>query len=514
MKALRELGYSLNSAVADVVDNSIAAHSKVIAVEFTRSGDTTSLVVRDDGVGMNAAKLVEALRLGSDSTYDEVSLSKYGMGLKSASLSQARRLIVASSPAKGQAPSGLVLDLEHISLSNRWELLRLDDAAIAGDERLRWLASKPGTCVVWEHLDRIDAELAACSSSAAASSTYGRIVDELAKHLRMTFHRFIEGEVRNHHITLILNGDRLPPWDPFCRAEPNTVQLPASDFKLHEGSGACRVIIRPYVLPVKDGALGFSSPAAWNDARGLLSWNDSQGYYVYRHDRLIHCGGWLRTRAKDEHTKYARVGLFIDSHADELFRLSVSKAGLRLPESLAAFLRLSVNPKVIKEAQQPYRQGDKHPKKANPHRAINAVMAKAAPELLDRHGVSVASSTAFDVSVSNRRGGYVANPVAAAHGFAAADKFSIVAGTVADGRLWRLVCRPDGGFTVVVNEQHPFYTATHVSLSASDPQSKFLDAMLFAMAYAELRTANTASKPLFDEIRSTISEILEDRGNQ
>ena len=500
--ALRDIGYSFNSAVADLVDNSIAADARKVTITFKREGGTVWLSIADNGNGMDDETLLEAVRLGSESEYEANSLGKYGMGLKTASLSQTKCLCIASRPKGGRKVSAFELNLDHIEATNKWELFRWGKEQIDGDDDFSFLRSKSGTCVVWKELDGY-------TSRGAADNFFGRLLRGLKLHLRMTFHRFLDGSAEAGKITIGFNGpESLTPWDPMCRQERNTTELRSHELTLLEGRGDAIVTIDPYVLPTKDGDGGFSSLEAWEDARGLLSWNDSQGCYVYRNDRLIHVGGWLRTRAKDEHSKYARVAINFNTDSDELFSLSVNKSQIRLPASLFDYLKHHVNPEVVRAAQKPYRASTKRGQTGSRHAKINRNIVKTAPTIMERHGVTVGPNEEGSVQVSNPRGGFVANSVREATRYKLRHKFSVQAGVVEDGRLWKLVCKPDGGFLVVLNCEHPFYKTAYERDGTTRALTNFVDALLFAMAYVELRTANTTSRPMFDEIRDTISEVL------
>src|SRR5579872_2193926 len=353
--ALRDIGYSFNTAVADIVDNSIAADATTIMVELWRRDEHAWLSIIDNGTGMDAPELLEAVRIGSEEEYSANSLGKYGVGLKTASLSQTRCLVVGSRPRGKRRISAYELNLDHIDRENRWELFALTASEISSNARLRALEGGAGTAVIWSGLDRISEELAGYKFAGAADNYFGRLLNDLELHLRMTFERFLAGGAKRGGVSILFNGKTLAPWDPFCRREPKHIALRRHEYPLPESQSGATVLIQPYVLPMKEGEGGFSSLAAWAAARGLLPWNDSQGYYVYRNDRLIHAGGWLRTRAKDEHTKYARVAVDFTSDADSLFSLSVNKSQIRLPASLFEYLKDHVNPEVTRAAQQPYR---------------------------------------------------------------------------------------------------------------------------------------------------------------
>ncbi|RYD72315.1 MAG: ATP-binding protein, partial [Verrucomicrobiaceae bacterium] len=427
--ALRDIGYDFNSAVADLVDNSVSAGARLVSIEVSRDETGFQMTLEDDGVGMSPGKLLEALRLGSESEYRSDSLGKYGMGLKTASLSQCRTLVVVSCNG-GEDARGYALDLDHISRGNSWELLELHPEDLAVDPRYERIIQSGGTIVLWEGLDRMEKEFLGFRRPGAAENWFGRLIRDLELHLRITFHRFLEGTARDGSVNIYVNGKSLKPWDPFCRSEPNTTRLKKYSFTVREGTSSVNVAIEPFVLPVREGEYGFSSAEAWQEAAGLLPWNDSQGYYVYRRDRLIHCGGWLRTRAKDEHSKYARVGIFFDDdEADELFSISVNKAQLRLPASLFEYLKGYVNVEVVKSAQRPYRCVETRKKSQTTSSSSSKIGARM-PGILKKHQVEVRKTERGDIEVTNPRGSFRANSERDAVPFKVKSKFSVQPGLV------------------------------------------------------------------------------------
>ena len=96
MTSLRDIGYDLPSAVADLVDNSVDAGATTVQITVGRGGGTSFIRIADDGCGMTDRVLDEAMRYGSGVDYSTGSLGQFGLGLKTASLSQCRRVLVAS----------------------------------------------------------------------------------------------------------------------------------------------------------------------------------------------------------------------------------------------------------------------------------------------------------------------------------------------------------------------------------------------------------------------------------
>ena len=349
--SLRDIGYDTARAVADLVDNSIAAGATRVDVTLKFDGADSWIRVCDDGEGMDSGTLLEAMRYGSEREYATDDLGKFGFGLKTASTSQCRRVTVGSRRGRQRARLEVrCLDLEHIEATNEWEVLVLDNVDRPA-EVTEPLQDHPGTVVLWQDLDRI-LEYKDPWGDWARQKLLS-LAEEIDHHLGMVFHRFLGGEVRGRRLRITVNGSRVEPWDPFCRNEPRTEELPARDLAIpgHEGMGIVRV--RPYVLPRQ---AEFSSDAAWRRASGPANWNRQQGIYVYRAHRMIQSGGWNRMRTADEHTKLARVGLDFFPDLDSVFGINITKAYVTLPQELRQQLEPLVA-QVTRRADQRYRSG-------------------------------------------------------------------------------------------------------------------------------------------------------------
>lgn len=350
--SLRDVGYDLPRAVADLVDNSIAAQATQVDVTLRFDGSDSWIRIADNGEGMDAATLLEAMRYGSERDYDTNDLGRFGFGLKTASTSQCRRLTVASRrSAQYRRFEVRCLDLAHVEATNKWEVLVLEGADRSA-HLLEPLQHGPGTVVLWEDLDRVLDYKDPWGGWAKRRML--DLAEEVDEHLAMVFHRFLAGEVRGRRLTLTINGSKLSPWDPFCRHEPKTLELPAKDVQVTSSSGSGIVRVRPYVLPQQ---VDFSDDAAWRRASGPAKWNRQQGLYVYRANRLIQPGGgWNRIRTLDEHTKLARVAVDFFPILDSAFGINIAKAFVQMPEDLRTQLEPIVN-QVARQAEQRYRSG-------------------------------------------------------------------------------------------------------------------------------------------------------------
>jgi hypothetical protein len=349
LSSLRDVGYDFFTAVADIVDNSVAAGATRVDIRIEERDAVPRVIIADNGIGMTRATLVEALRLGSRRDYESDDLGKFGLGLKTASLSQCRRLIVVSrhSPHRYRIASG-TLDLDAMAHSDKW-LLPPSDPLHAADLAAEWLNGSTGTVVVWERLDRVVQSDEPLNGWDRRRLT--RLSEGTASHLAMVFHRFLERRGSRRRVRITVNGERLRPWNPFAPDEKGSRELPVQRFELGVDGTRGRVTLRGHVLPTREQ---FSSAEAFERLSGPRKWNGQQGFYIYRNDRLIQSGGWCGLRAPDEHTKLARIALDFPSELDALFNVNIAKMRVALPGVLRVLVERAVLD-VVKAAQASYR---------------------------------------------------------------------------------------------------------------------------------------------------------------
>jgi hypothetical protein len=350
IRSLRDIGYEFSDAVADIIDNSIEAHATVINITFRFEGENSYIIIADNGVGMTAKGIQEGLRFGSNRSYDDLDdLGRYGLGLKTASLSQCERLTVSARRGEERALiNSYCWDLNHIEKTNRWEVLKIN-ADNVKEEVLHHLQDTTGTVVTWERLGRLLGYK--YPSGEHARKQAAQMTDALKLHLGMVFHRFLSGEIRGKRIAIYINEQKVMPWDPYSRGEKNTQKLDQFIIPLSFEDDLYNVIVQPYILPPQSL---FSSTKAHLLASGPEKWNKQQGFYIYRSNRLIQTGGWSGLRTSDEHTKLVRIAVFIPSQLDELFQVNVAKKHLKLPRDLRASLLKEIQP-IIQRAQEVYR---------------------------------------------------------------------------------------------------------------------------------------------------------------
>ena len=334
--SLRDIGYSFESAVADLIDNSIAAGADAVDVIVNYDGRNSRVFIIDNGRGMDSEGLTEALRFGTKRGYDRGELGRYGLGLKTASLSQCRRVVVFSRDPQDGHLAGLSLDLDFIETVDDWMVTFPEDSDL--EERVRGLfPHSTGTAVVWENLDRLLP--AKNPESSWARQKFLRAAERLQQHLEMVFHRFLSGDGVDK-VTIRVNGSEIAPWDPFVTEEEKTELVSRDVLDLPTSTGQLgKVTVNAYCLPARSQ---FSSQDAFDRAAGPRKWNRQQGLYIYRANRLVQWGGWDGIRTIDEHIKLARVALDFDTDLDDEFNINVAKMRVTMPHQLKKMLARSV----------------------------------------------------------------------------------------------------------------------------------------------------------------------------
>lgn len=327
LESLRGLGYSTATALADIVDNSISAGARTVHVDFAWDGPKSRIAILDNGCGMDDTELESAMRLGDKNPLDvrdANDLGRFGMGLKTASFSQCRRLTVAS--VKNGTASCLRWDLAELAANPDSDWLLFEGPAAGSHPYLAGLEGKnAGTLVLWELLDRV-------VTSGYTSNDFHDLIDNVQAHLAMVFHRLLQGA----RLRLLLNGCAVTPWDPFMSGHPakpwtSPVTNHATDYGI--------VSVQCHVLPHRD-----KLTAAESDTNGgPAGWTAQQGFYVYRNERLLVAGGWLglgnaRAWNREEAHRLARIRLDIPNTADADWKIDVRKATARPPVSLRSWL--------------------------------------------------------------------------------------------------------------------------------------------------------------------------------
>lgn len=504
IEGLRDTGYEFNTAVADIVDNSIAAEATRIALKITMDyRGNVRVAIADNGIGMDRDGLLNAMKYGSQLRANAASLGKFGLGLKTASTAFCRKLSVITRPSGSAPVMEATWDLDHVVTSGEWELL-LPEPDKQGVAMLDEVAKDhSGTVVVWDKVDRLFEREYADPGGRPAQNALARAKNELAHHIGLVYQRFLDPrDKRCRTLEISLDGERIQAWDPFCEGQS---ELVAGDsgvvVELPSGQKA-KFCIRAFVLPRREE---FASEEA---SKAALISNDRQGIYVYRENRLIHDADWLGMFQKEPHFSLIRVEFSFDHLLDDAFHVDIKKSRILLNDTLFTWLRDEFLPAPRRAAEQRYRKGQKkkvRDKTVSAHDASNTSIGAKESEL-DISRVDVVNKATGDVRVTNKEGTVSLRlPISSAA--KPGQCFVDPVDSIDDGMLWEPALI-EGHKAVRVNIGHAYYRKVYVPNLASGVTVQGMDSLLWALCAAELGTVNETSKRHFAELRFEVSRLL------
>ena len=335
IEALRAFGYNLGTSIADIVDNAIWANAKEIWIDFTWNGEQSTIAIKDNGRGMSASELLNAMRPGSKNPLEDRNLNdlgRFGLGLKTASFAQCRKLTVGSKTSDSSIKIRS-WDLDYINQCHEWRLIDVDPLK-AENVFSQLETQKCGTIVLWEELDRVVKGFD--SRNSTHEYLFYEQIDHVKDHISMVFHRFLE---KRNPIHIFINNRPISPWDPFLKGHPSTQHLPEERIII---SGQ-RISIKPFILPHRSKL----DDHIYEKGGGPGGWHLRQGFYIYRSGRLIVPGDWLGLGfRKEEFTKLARIQVDLPNSIDQEWNIDVKKSIARPPapcrEELKRIARLTM----------------------------------------------------------------------------------------------------------------------------------------------------------------------------
>ena len=500
VSGLRDTGYNFNTAIADIVDNSIAAKATNIAIRVNMDPmQRVSVYIADNGCGMDMDGLKNAMKYGSKERSEKNSLGKFGLGLKTASTAFCKQLSLISRTSSDMVERKVQWDLDHISNVGSWKLKIVDVEEDEIDFLDEVAQGSSGTLVVWNKVDRL---LKSYKKSGNAQTALRKKVEGLRFHLSMVFQRFLDSDdSRAANVTIVLNDEPVKPWDPFCIKEPKTAHLQSEKVPVEiEGSEKSSFVINAYVIPRKSE---FSSKEASDEARGN---NDFQGFYVYRENRLIHYGDWLGFFIKEPHYSLLRVDFSFTQELDELLNVDIKKSRIMLISELSEYL-MNFLAAPRREAQKRYRDGEtksirKIGKEA--HDSSNSSIDAKAPEV--ENSRMTPTGNPDEVVVDNPYGSFT-KKITIGEAQVPSQNRVIPVQSIEGNALWEPAL-VDNKHAVYINENHDFYKKVYGPILAKGVIVEGLDDLLWALAEAENSTCNQASIENYEDMRFTVSRIL------
>jgi len=501
VEGLRDTGYQFNTAVADVIDNSIAADATFIDIYLNMDyrGNIT-LEIYDDGIGMSRDELINAMKYGSSPRPSPGSLGKFGLGLKTASTAFCRRLSVVSTGVPGGPLGRATWDLDHVRDTNRWELLVEEPVANEEEKFRRIVGNATGTLVLWQKVDRLLKNYAN-KGGAPAKRALAKITQGLRLHLGKVFQRFLDAnDNRALNVIMKLNGEEIMPWDPFCRKESEVVSEDTPEVELFNGDTAT-FAMKAYVLPRKEE---FSTEDA---AKAALISNANQGIYIYRENRLIHGPDWLQMFSKEPHLSLLRIEFSFDHRLDEAFQIDIKKSQILLNEGLYDHILDFLTP-PRRAAEEVYRKGRKTKTvevSKTAHDSSNRNISSKEGEISKPAVQSIDPATS-EAELLNTQG-HVRLKLKITSAAKPLEVHVQPVDGIDDGLLWE-PCIIDGHWGVRINTGHPYYGKVYLPNLSEGVTIQGIDALLWGISVAELNCVSDATKSSFEEMRFEVSRNL------
>ena len=320
LQSARSFGYSVETAIADLIDNSITANATIVTITYGIDHHSSFVRIEDDGKGMDEEQLITAMKIGSYNPLDdrhEDDLGRFGLGLKTASFSQSRRLTVKTRNDSGK---GFIRcwDLDVVAEERDWVLLR-DCADKYSENALGEFHSKStGTIILWEKLDR----LVESGELKSDKEHFYRKFDNVRKHLGIIYHRFIEED----DLSITVNNEQVEAINPFnISVNVPSTELAEEQLSIRNQS----ILIQPYILP-HESKLTHDERKQLQIIKG---WTEHQGIYLYRNKRLIVDGSWLDLNfKKKESQRLCRISIDIPNTLDSEWQIDVKKASAKIPD--------------------------------------------------------------------------------------------------------------------------------------------------------------------------------------
>jgi hypothetical protein len=507
---LRDTGYDFPMAVADIVDNSIAANAKNISVDIELKADGRKFVYfADDGEGMSYSMLKDAMRYGAKERENLASLGKFGLGLKTASSSVCLKFSLISRQSTGSALRKLSWDLEYVRQNDRWEMLEEDVSGEEADRFNNYCGDK-GTLLIWSKCDRLLKKLYAEPGGSQERAAITRLSKNLTEHLSLVYYRFLDTEdTRAPNANIYVNGKAISGWNPFYPEKSEQVledsqRTITCELQTGEEQNA---EISAWILPHKDDCTPEERELAKISNKG-------QGFYVFRENRLIHKGDWLgipNWGSLEPHLSLLRIEFDFNYLLDEAFMVDVKKSRILLDPELEEYVLKLLSP-VRREADRRYRkktQANAAQTDVN-HSSANKSVANA-PNTKKADVVSVDPGNNQAV-VSNQTGSGIRLRIPVENQVDPETLHIEATEKMTTGELWEPVLRSsseEGHRTGVrINKNHDFYQKIYLRAKNNGYSVQGMDLLLWALSAAEVNYSDEKMQIIFEDLREEVSSNL------
>lgn len=509
---LRDTGYNFRTAAADIIDNSIAANADEVHVRISMTAEGRKFVYfADNGDGMDASGVHNALRYGAPVRENQASLGKFGLGLKTASSSVCRRFTVISRKSSDAPLVKLAWDLDHVEDTGKWEMLR---EPLEAHEREAWeeLCGEKGTLVVWSKCDRLLSKTYDEPGGAREQQAIKRLRVSLTDHLGLIYHRFLDTkDTRQRDVTITVNDEPVLPWNPFYPEKSEQVLSETQqliEITSTDGKSDGKATIRAWILP-------HSSTLTDEEKTKARVSNRGQGFYIYREGRLINEGGWLGVFGSqgtfEPHMSLLRIEFDFSHDLDDAFYVDVKKSRILFDPAIEEYLQTLLR-NARREAENRYRRKTKviTTQAILNHTPANISIAETpstkTPKIeevdAEKQTATITNSTGSRIQIRQP----VQNNVGTEHLYVDAVE------SITSGELWTPALRSTGTVGhvpgVEINKHHEFYQKIYLRAGSSGYAVQGMDLLLWAFSVAELEYVNEEMAPIFADIREVVSSNL------
>ncbi len=533
INAIGRIGYGPVAAILDIADNAVSSGATVIAIAVQATQEArqgpgrrravlSRVLVRDNGTGMNEEQLDRALALGSEADdYAPGTLSKFGMGLKSASSSLGRRLTIVSR-GNDTIARAVVLDHTVVALTGEYvyelrepteeEVAELDAVAVGGT----------GTVIAISEIHE------------QSMPKPAEIEEGLRERAGITYSKYLTGEVPGRErLTLLLGEEAILSVDPLFANEADAngdldernwdgksvrwIQRPQK-FQLSE-DGAIFAEVAITELPHPPSVSVDSEISQAQVRRQYRIGAGNYGFYIFRNGRLISWAESLGLVPQDIDLYSFRGQINITSDADEVLNIDVTKSRVSLSDianlQLTPIAREAV--RKSKAAWLERRAAVRARANTTPHDDINEQLNRV-EELEDKSDLrdeEVAPEDERERLKKRREGAAKAKPATESEAENLRTKSQRVqyVAVLNNDQLWERAHDASAGLIVRVNSAHRFVREV-IDVAADDSAlARSFDLLMFALARAEYSTVYKSEHDM-ELVETVLQEFRERLGGE
>ena len=358
IKSIAEQGYSLETSLADLMDNSISAKANKIEVLIDTESEPFKLFLADNGEGMTEKELRQNMQFPSNSPENsrlKSDLGRFGLGMKTASFSQTRKFTVLSKTKGDKKYHGRTWDVDFLK-TNGWKIIINSEDEVdrltyqynklSQDFLNRFEDHEPNTIVIWEGLYKFENYLQEENRKDALKR---EITEVTSDYLALVFHRFMQRKMKPLQIRI--NNIHVDPFNPFPEEEKDFRQIEPKQSSFRSDV----IKIEGFVLPSRAISETSKEQTKWTTRhRGLM---DMEGLYIYRVDRIILFGGWNGIVKKAPRLQLARLRVEVGNSVDHLLHLNVAKSQIIVPHELKNAFEDYIQELKIEAEREYYNRG-------------------------------------------------------------------------------------------------------------------------------------------------------------